>query len=184
MNQKQKDYDKNVSAFAEKFIRIKIPDDKIRKITSLVNKIIERKKHEKHHQKDPYKEKQRFTTGFLGEAALEILLGINIIDDTIGHSSDYHRPDIPGYKVGIKSVEFGNYPIIFKNNWYPQIICIVYKNYVYVCGLATSQILNTYQSEEYIKSPYLRQRKTKTGFYGFEHLIPIQSLADLDIYKT
>ena len=64
-------------------------------------------------------------TGLLGELALEYTLGIKFIDWSIGKSADYHIPDIPGYKVGIKTVEYGKFPIIFKKNYYPQIICVV-----------------------------------------------------------
>lgn len=95
-------------------------------------------------------------------------------------------PDIPGYRVGIKTVERDKFPIIFKDNSYPQIICIKstkYNNLIFVCGLATSNVLNNYQDDDLILDPNLRARGTKTGFYGFEQLVPIKSLNDLSTYK-
>lgn len=34
-----------------------------------------------------------------------------------------------------------------------------------------------------VLDPNLRARGTKTGFYGFEQLVPIKSLNDLSTYK-
>ena len=109
-------------------------------------------------------------------------MGIPIIDWSIGNSDFYNNPDIPGYKVGIKTVERNKYPIIFKNNMYPQIICIKSiqcDNLVFVCGLATKEVLNEYQDDNLILDENLRKRGTKTGFYGFSHLLPVRSLDDL-----
>ena len=56
-------------------------------------------------------------------------------------------------------------------------------NLIFVCGLATSNVLNNYQDDDLILDPNLRARGTKTGFYGFEQLVPIKSLNDLSTYK-
>ena len=123
---------------------------------------------------------------FLDTFSLERDRGIPIINWTIGYSGLYHIPDIPGYRVGIKTVERDKFPIIFKDNSYPQIICIKstkYNNLIFVCGLATSNVLNNYQDDDLILDPNLRARGTKTGFYGFEQLVPIKSLNDLSTYK-
>lgn len=72
--------------------------------------------------------------------AVETLTGIGIVDRTIGNSKYYDVPDIAEYNIGIKAVEYGSYPVIFKSNSYPQIICITSKkdeHTVAVCGLAT-----------------------------------------------
>ena len=158
----------------------------VSRIQNFVTELVEAKSKEDHHKIDSNKEVKRFTTGFLGEAALEKLFGIPIIDWTIGYSGLYHIPDIPGYRVGIKTVERDKFPIIFKDNSYPQIICIKstkYNNLIFVCGLATSNVLNNYQDDDLILDPNLRARGTKTGFYGFEQLVPIKSLNDLSTYK-
>lgn len=167
-------------------VKVEIDEQKQEKIYKFVTELVQAKAKEQHHKQDNRKEFKRFFTGFMGEAALEELLDIPIIDWSIGDSSKYHVPDIPGYKVGVKTVEYGKYPIIFKNNWYPQIFCVLdpqEKGTVYVCGLGTKDVLNAYQSDDLILDPRLRSRGTKTGFNGFRHLLPVRSLEDLEKYK-
>ena len=181
-------YDEDVTRYSDFFIRVVIDHEYISRIKNFVTtQIIEAKSKESHHKIDSRQEEKRFTTGFLGEAALEKLLGIPIINWSIGNSVFYNDPDIPGYKVGIKTVERNKYPIIFKNNMYPQIICIKSiqcDDLVFVCGLATKEVLNEYQDDNLILDENLRKRGTKTGFYGFSHLLPVRSLDDLSKYKN
>lgn len=179
-------YDDWVTKNSNNFIRIVIDDDYANKIREFAKSIIVAKNKESHHLIDNNNELKRFTTGLMGEACIEKLLGISIIDWTVGNSNYYHHPDIPGYSVGIKTVEQGKFPIIFKNNYYPQIFCITsnkIKNLVFVCGLATTDVLNTMQSDTLILDNNLRARGTKTGFYGFNKLKSITSLSDLKKYK-
>ena len=56
-------------------------------------------------------------------------------------------------------------------------------NLIFVCGLATTDVLNNYQDDNLIIDPNLRARGTKTGFYGFSELTPIQSIKDLTQYE-
>ena len=180
------DYESYVTNYSSNFKRVIIDPKYLEKIKELAEKIVRKKMTESHNLVDHNQEIKRFTTGLMGEAALENLLGIKIIDWTIGDSASYHYPDIPGCKVGIKTVEKGKFPIIFKDNWYPQIICIRsdrFDNLVFVCGLATPKVLNECQSDELILDPNLRRRGTKTGFWGFSNLIHIDSLADLEAYR-
>lgn len=179
-------YDEYVTKYSDNFVRVIIEPDYVKHISSFVESLIAAKSKEEHHMRDRHNETKRFTTGFLGEAALEKLFGIEIIDWSIGYSGLYHNPDIPGYSVGIKTVEKGKFPIIFKENHYPQIICIKSdrkENLVFVCGLATPDILNDYQDNSLVLSPSLSARGTKTGFYGFQHLIQVASLNDIEAYK-
>ena len=115
--------------------------------------------------------------------AIEKFLGVSgIIDWTIGDSKKYHKPDLGGIgiKMGIKTVDYGLFPIIFKQSYSPEIINISWKNkYVYVCGIASVKVLNDYQSVDLIKDTRLRDKGTKTGFCGFEHLKPLNSLDKL-----
>ena len=173
-------YDSHVNPYSSNFIKVIIPEVKIQRIKDFVIKIVERKLQEEHHKIDGKNEYKRYYTGMLGEAAIEELLGINIIDWTIGNSSYYHTADIKSLKIGIKTVEHGKFPIIFKKNYYPQIINVrTSKNIVWVCGLATKNILNKYQSDDLILSPYLKARGTKTGFYGFNELITFHTIEEL-----
>jgi len=179
-------YSNYVEAFSDSYKKVEIDHEYVNRIAAFVKELITAKSIEKHYQRDNLNEIKRFTTGYLGEAAIEKLLGIKIIDWTIGYSGLYHQPDIPGYSVGIKTVEQGKFPIIFKKNDYPQIICIrslKEPNLIYVCGLATKEVLNTYQDTSLILDRNLRARGTKTGFYGFQYLKPIESLKDIEKYK-
>ena len=51
---------------------------------------------------------------------------------------------------------------------------------IYICGLAIVDVLNTYQDDKLILSPYLRKKGTKTGFYGFSSLIPLADVKDIN----
>jgi len=182
----KRSYEEYVTKYSDSFVRVGVNPEYVSRINNFVTELIEAKAIEEHHQRDNRSEVKRFTTGFVGEAAIEKLLGIDVIDWTIGYSGLFHHPDIPGYKIGVKTVEYGKFPVIFKENPYPQIICIKstqYNNLIFVCGIATPEILNTYQDIDLIVDPKLRARGTKTGFYGFEHLLPLSSINDLLPYK-
>ena len=184
------DYEEYVCKYAGNYKGVRIPEDMMRKIEAHALERVNAKLKEQHHKIDSGNELKRQITGLMGEAALEILLGIPIIDWTIGDSTNYNNPDIPGYRVGIKTVEKWKYPVILKKNYYPQIICVRKQlpdtektGYVFVCGLATPEVLNQYQDDELILSDALRQRGVKTGFYKFEYLKPVRTLADLEPYR-
>lgn len=110
----KRNYDECVTKYSDSFVRVVLDPGYVSRIQNFVTELVEAKSKEDHHKIDSNKEVKRFTTGFLGEAALEKLFGIPIIDWTIGYSGLYHIPDIPGYRVGIKTVERDKFPIIFK----------------------------------------------------------------------
>lgn len=121
-----KTYEEYVNPFINNFVKVVLNEDKATKIKQFAGEIIKVKEKENHHIVNGYHEEKRFLTGFSGEAALEKLFGIEIIDWTIGESAKYHISDLKsvGYDVGIKTVEFGKFPIIFKNSHHPEIIVI------------------------------------------------------------
>ena len=175
-------YEDLVVSHADNYTRVFVPEEKMKRINALVDLIVERKQKEKIHQIDNNKERKRFFNGLLGEAAIEELFGINVIDWSVGDSKDYNYPDIKVCGVGIKTVERDKFPIIYKKNYYPQIMCVIsdkVKNLVWVCGLATTDILNKYQSESLILDKKLAARGIKTGFYGFDKLKKITCVDDL-----
>lgn len=176
-------YDDLVVKYSDSFIRVLIPQEKVDRIKTLTEIIISKKLSEAHHQVDNSKEFKRFFTGLMGEAAVEQILSLNIIEWTAGNSNRYNHPDISEYNIGIKTVERNKFPIIFKHNTYDQIICVLsdkIPNLVFVCGLASVPVLNTYQSDELILSPQLRARGVKTGFYGFQYLKPFSTKEELE----
>lgn len=171
-------YDKFVVPYQKQFVRVVLSEETMLKIERLAKERADAKLNsgETHHEMDGGNEVKRNITGLKGEFALEKILGLKIVDETIGDSSKYNKPDIEQYGIGIKTVEKGKYPVIWQKNRYPQIICITsdYKpDLVFVCGLATPNILNQYQTEELILSENLYNRHVKAGFYGFDHLVPL-----------
>ena len=175
-------YKTHITPFSNNFIKIKITKDNYVKASNFVKKLIIAKNNEPHHKIDNGSQYKRFLTGTLGELALEQMFGINgIVDWEIGSSFKYHKPDLKsiGLKVGVKTVNYGLFPIIFNKSYSPEIINIMYKEYIYVCGLATVDVLNKYQSTDLIKNSKLKARNTKTGFYGFEKLKTFNNLDEL-----
>ena len=161
-------------------VKITLDEDTYNKIDESVSKLILEKRKETAHIIDSNYEKERQIRGLLSESAIEKLLGINIIEQSIGESSKYNHPDIPGYAVGIKSTTIGHCPLIPKKNNYAQIINIMdFKNrIVYVMGLATPGVLNVYQNDKYVFGS-AKNLGQKTAFTGFNHLLPVHSLDDL-----
>ena len=161
---------------------VKIPPLRIRQVDEFSEAVIQRKKVEQHHEVDYGHEKKRFRTGLMGEVAIEQLYGCRFIDWSIGDSSEYNHADLiaVGADVGVKTADMGNFPVIHKHAHRPEFICIQKaENVVIVCGLATIPTLDKYQDDELVKSFLLYSRGTKTGFYGFSHLIKIETLEDL-----
>ena len=179
-------YEKYVCMESSKFKGFRLSDETMQKINENAHKRAESKLNETHHIVDNRKEIKRITTGIKGEYAVGRLLNIDVVDWSVGNSNDYNYPDIPGYTVGVKTSVKWNFPVIYKNNKYPQIFCIVndiHENYVYVCGLATPDVLNKYQTDELILDENLRNRGTKTCFYGFDKLVPVSTLNDIEKYR-
>lgn len=179
-----RNYNTIINRNKNNFIKITITEEKRDKIESFIPLIIAEKQKEAEHRFDCFNEEKRWRTGLYGEAAIEQLFNINVIDWEVGSSEKFGRPDLKGYKVGVKTVELGSFPIIKKRNTYPQIICIKDGYSVWVCGLAETGILNNFQDDSLILSPRLRAKGYKTGFYGFDYLIKINTLTDLEDYKN
>ncbi len=159
---------------------IKIKD--VDKLDEFVKNIVMKKKTESHHIIDSGNEACRWRTGMGGEMALEQLLGKPFVDFSIGDSKDYHTPDLKkiGIDVGIKSVEKGKYPIIFKKSYKPEIIVLKLDDENFcILGLATVDVLNKYQDDDLILSPALKARGTKTAFTGLYKLKPFSNFDEL-----
>lgn len=176
-------YESHVIPYSKDFVLIKIDNGSINKINEFLIHLIEQKEKEFHHLIDKNSHFKRYYTGILGEVAMEKYLGVTgIVDWTIGNSETYNVPDLKGIGIntGIKTVNYGSFPIVFKKNFSNEIIMIRWKEkHVYLCGLATKEILNKYQSEELIIDKKLRERGTKSAFYGFEHLKRFKSKEEL-----
>jgi hypothetical protein len=152
------------------------------KLDEFIKNIVAKKMAEAHHKIDSGNEAYRWRTGMGGELALEQLLGKPFVDLSIGVSDDYHVPDLSklGLDVGIKSVERGKYPVIFKRSEKPEIVILRLADDTFsVLGLALVEDLNKYQDDSQILSPALRARGTKTAFTGLHKLKGFNNLDEL-----
>jgi hypothetical protein len=151
------------------------------KVKNFAKKIAKAKANEPIHQVDNGSEYKRWMTGFSGELAVEALLKHSFVNWNIGDSADFNVSDLTplGLNIGIKTVEFGKFPVIHKKSTRPEIIVIKQDLKYYICGLALVKTLNQYQDDELILSPKLRARNKKSGFYGFDKLIPFRTIEEL-----
>jgi hypothetical protein len=163
-------FDDIVNPLTDKFIVIQFFEDEITHIRNFAKNIPQQKLKEKHYRIDDDSLEKRFFTGFLGELAVNLLLGNLSLDLTIGDSKDFNVPDLPKLNIGIKTVEWGKFPIVSKNPRNSEIINIVKGNTVFVCGIATVDNLKKNSSDDLVLSRKLVQRNVKTGFYGFNEL--------------
>lgn len=170
--------------YLHNFIEVEVPKEKRERIKEFVNSVIAQKRQEEHHKIDCNNEYKRFYTGTLGEAAIEELLGVELIDWSVGNSNVYNEADLRKIciDVGIKTVEYGKFPIVHIKPKRPEII-LLKKNdkSVYVCGYANKRVLKEYQDMDLILSPSLKARGTKTGFYGFSELQQIINIGVLSV---
>jgi hypothetical protein len=169
----QQDYKEKVINCSKDFVKVEIDDPTINKVEEFSKEVVKIKLQERHHFIDSSQEIKRWKNGFLGEFAVEKFIEKRFVDLSIGDSKKYHISDLTkiGLDWGIKTVEYGKFPIIFKKSYKEEIIVIKKTDAIfYICGLATTEVLNKYQSDELILSPGLRAKGTKTGFYGFSAL--------------
>lgn len=75
----KRNYDECVTKYSDSFVRVVLDPGYVSRIQNFVTELVEAKSKEDHHKIDSNKEVKRFTTGFLGEAALEKLFGILFI---------------------------------------------------------------------------------------------------------
>lgn len=181
----ENEYKKYVVPFApdiESPQRITVPQDKITKIERLAKRIAEAKSIEKHHLIDNRSEYKRQYTGLLGEAAIEEYFGINIIDYSVGNSNIYNIADLNkvNLNIGVKTVEIWKFPLVHKKPFRPELICVKRKsNEIVFFGYASINTLKKYQNDNFILDNNLRNRGTKSAFYGFNELIKVDSFEDL-----
>lgn len=161
---------------------IKLTEDNSKKLDDFVKNVMVKKKNESHHVVDSFNEAKRWRTGTGGELALSQFIGKEFVDLTIGDSTDYHVPDLSsiGLNVGIKTVELGKYPVIFKQSEKPEIIIIRLDDEKFcILGVVTPEDLNKYQSDDEILSPSLKARGTKTAFVGLFKIKPFSNYEEL-----
>jgi hypothetical protein len=182
-------YEAYESKYMNTWVKIEMSDEDINASYDFARKKAAAKLGEAIYKMDGCQLVDRSVTGIMAEYAVQTYLKNKIdiedfVDTRIGISKDFDIPDIPQLNMGIKAVERGKIPVvpIRKHNLYPQIICVVDKKteirpIVYICGIASPDVLDTYQSDELILDPNLRARAVKSGFYGFKYLNSIETLS-------
>jgi len=133
------------------------------------------------HRIDNDQEIKRYMSGFAAELAIEKLLGVKIMDTSFGHSDNYNHADLKslGIDIGVKCCLYPNYPVVFKQPKNAEIITVLRGTKVYVCGVATIQNMLNNVDDDLIMNEKFRARGIKTGFYGFNELLPFKTLDDL-----
>lgn len=174
-------YQDDVVPFLNKAVVIELTAADIELVRDFAKQFQKAKSFEHLHQIDDEQEIKRYMTGFSAELALEKLLGVKILDTSLGKSENYNHADLKenGINVGIKCAHYGNYPVVFKKPYNAEIVTVLRGNKVYVCGVASIQTMLDYADDNLILNAKFRARGVKSGFYGFDQLIPFANLDEL-----
>lgn len=146
-----------------------------------LNELAEQIVNAKHYEyiRDKRSLTKRILNGLYGELALEKYLGCKIIDWQVGDSSTFNHGDLKDLDVGVKTVEYGKFPIIHLNPSRPEIILLKHELRFLICGLYTIDVMSRFHTRDFIIDPNVRE--TKTAFYG----IPFyRSFKNLDQLKS
>ncbi len=169
--------------FPKKASIIKVPYIKVQKIRSFVDEVTKFKiNNDSGHRIDNHKEGKRWFTGLLGEAAIEEYLGIEIINYNIEDSRSFSNPDLMpiGLSIGIKTSNYGNFPLISKNPRVPQIFLIrVTDDMLLLCGIGSVKILSDFSSDEFILDYRVKIKNVKTAFFGLDKLKTFKTINEL-----
>lgn len=174
-------YQDDVVPFLNKAVVIELTAADVELVREFAKQFQKAKSFEHLHQIDDEQEIKRYMTGFSAELALEKLLGVKILDTSLGKSENYNHADLKdnGINVGIKCAHYGNYPVVFKKPYNAEIVTVLRGNKVYVCGVASIQTMLDYADDNLILNAKFRARGVKSGFYGFDQLIPFTNLDEL-----
>lgn len=154
----------------------------------------EAKKKEYYFKMDSDVMVKRALTGFLGEACMEILLGVSVLDRdkdgriAVGESHSFKNADLSntGMDIGIKTVEYMKFPVVKRNVRRAQVINFMMDNRTFlVGGYASIRTLRDFQKSELILNDNLRNKRLRNGqiekiaFWGLHQLVPITDLESL-----
>jgi hypothetical protein len=149
------------------------------RIDELAVGIADRKMTESGYRSDNASLVKRIQTGLYGECALGQMLGVDIIDWSVGDSSEFNVGDLSkiGKDVGVKTVEYWKFPIIHAEPIRPEVIILRHGLRFLVCGLYTPEVMKTYSSRDFIIDP--KVRGSKTAFYGIPFYKSISTIDDI-----
>lgn len=94
---------------ADDFTHVSIPSEMTVKVHEFTRRVILQKMTESRYKLDGFNKHKRFYTGMLGEIGLEVLLGEEFMDWSIGYSREFAVPDLKklGMNIGIKTGFYG-----------------------------------------------------------------------------
>jgi len=149
-----------------------------------VEKIIDMKMTEEHHQKDPKSQDKRWRTGLYSEAAVCKFLGLDfteVLDLSVRCSQNFSCDlSQAGYAVGVKSVCWGDYPLMYPNRQGSSAEVIVFREtsngreMFYIAGLASPNDLTDPKNFriEFVRD-YSARNKGKSAFIAIDKLQPL-----------
>lgn len=161
-------------------VRVAITQEMDDKIDAFVDAVIQKKQEETEYQLDGGHLRKRFATGFYGELALEALFRRPFVDLSVGTSANYRVSDLSalGYKIGIKSVEHGKFPLVQRNPYQPEIVTVRDGRDVIILGVVPIQTLVTHLDDGFVLDKNALDRKS--AFTGLDQTITFASLEDLE----
>jgi hypothetical protein len=123
---------------------------------------------------------KRFTKELMAEIALEKLLGVRFINwQAKSKIKDFPNKLIfQDLNIGINVIDFSEYPVLIDEEVnLPQIFCIKKgEDSIFICGLATIDILETYR-KDISNVPMVLGKKVI--FNGFSQLKKFETVEDL-----
>lgn len=167
--------------FQKNFIKTKITEETKVLIHEFATQMTSAKSKEEAYKRDGKSKTVRWTTGPAGELAVQAILKTPFVDLTIGESKSYNHADLRsiGLNVGVKTVRYGLFPMVPISPTRPEIIVIRKEDRFYICGVATVETMKKYSSQNLIKDPNAFKENRKTGFYGFDKVLPFRTLKEL-----
>lgn len=147
-----------------------------KRINEILN-FIETVKENGNHKMDKNEIAERLWLSLSGEMAVEKIINKEFIDLIPREKVFYNTYSMKniGFDCIVKTIEYGKYPIIKKNEKKSHIIVLKgndpKKFRFMILGVATPEILRKYSSIDYIISEKIKAKNIYTAFYGFDHLI-------------
>ncbi len=160
---------------------VTLTPEEVKKVNDFCEEMREKKLEEVLYQKDNGSMVSRFSTGFTGEFAANKFLGLDTMSFEIGLSKKFDKADLGGLECGVKTCEVDKFHVVHKKPLRPELIVVRMDEFTFrILGYASIQVLKDYQDDSLILSPKLQAKGSKTGFYGYEHVIPIFNLQELE----
>lgn len=180
MSKYMREFVNEILSYREKFINVKIGYSDLNRIRLAVLKALNLKNiNELRDRFEGVAFYENFSNKILGICAIEKLFEIELIDwSNIQPKRFIPKISLPEIDVDVVSCGNGKFPVINKINTKPAIITInMSDDYIWVCGLASAEVLNRFQNDKLVGG--VMNSNLKTAFVGFDELIQIKSVDDL-----